>query len=201
MSDFIEERLLVKVAFGTAIGPTYSTREKTLMNAKTRRNQGWDYPKYRGIVRFQNLREEQHQLVINAFHACGGRAVGFRVKDFSDFSGTCVLTASATGSPQSVQLFKTYTFGSVTRTRLIRKPVSGTVSLTATTPPTDVSVDTATGIVTFTGTVGQTVTATYQFDVPMRFEQDELIFSIDDKNNTYGFYLNADVPLIEDSNA
>jgi uncharacterized protein (TIGR02217 family) len=200
MTAFIEQRLLDCAAFGTVFAPTYRTREVRLMNGKTRRNQDWSLPKYRFTVVYANLDQTDQRSVISAFHACGGSAIGFRLKDWSDFEGSCVLTASATGSPQSVQLFKTYTFGSGTRTRLIRKPVAGTVTLSATTPPTAVSVDTATGIVTFTGTVGQTVSAAYEFDVPVRFESDELGFSIDDRSGDT-LLLNANVPLIEDSNA
>jgi uncharacterized protein (TIGR02217 family) len=196
MTSFVETRLLDLVSYGTVGGPTYNTRETRLLNGRTRRNQQWSLPKYRYTVLYERLRLSDHVQVINAFHACGGSAVGFRLKDWADYQGTYQLTASATGSPQSVQLRKIYTFGSLTRERIIRKPVAGSVVLTATTPPTGVSVDTATGIVTFTGTAGQAVSASFEFDVPVRFESDELQFSFENFDA-----LTANIGLIEDTDA
>lgn len=195
--SFIESRLLDCVSYGTQGGPTYYTRVVSLLNGRTRRNQEWSLPKYRFTVLYNNLDPADHVAVLNAFHACGGAAIGFRLKDWSDYTGTQTLTASATGSPETAQLAKTYTFGATTRTRTIKKPVAGTVVISGAVTS---SVDTTTGIVSFTGTLGQPVTCTYEFDVPVRFESDDLQFSIDNKGAA-GFYLTANVNLIEDFDA
>ena len=67
--------------------------------------------------------------------------------------------------------------------RLIRKPVVGTVLVAKNdvAAPTGWTLDSTTGLITFTTApaAGVVVTAGYEFDVPVRFEKDELDISVD----------------------
>lgn len=198
--SFIETRLLDCVAYGTQGGPTWLTRKKGLRSGVIRRNATRSRPLYRFIVLYENLNPEHHKEVIGAFNACRGGVFAFRLKDWSDFTATNEFVATGTGAPQSVQLAKLYEFGNQNVSRPIRKPVSGTVSLTQNMSPLAATVNYTTGIATFTATLGSIVRWSGEFDVPVMFEQDELVFSAVNRS-AGGLVLTADVSLMEDLSA
>jgi uncharacterized protein (TIGR02217 family) len=195
---FIETRLLDCVAYGTQGGPTWSTRKVALRSGIIRRNAQRSRPLYRFIVLYNNLRAEDHEEVIAAFNTCRGGVFGFRLKDWSDFQATNQLIGVATGAAQTVQLTKLYEFGAQNVSRPIRKPISAT--LTNNGAPLASSLDTTTGMVTFTATIGGVIRWSGEFDVPVTFEQDELLFDAVNRSST-GLILTADVGLIEDLSA
>lgn len=196
--SFIEERLLECVTYGTRGGPTWFTRKVGLKSGVLRRNANRSRPLYRYTVIYRNLQPVDHAEVIDAFNACMGGVHSFRLKDWADFEADDVaLPTLATGASQALQLYKPYTFGSETVYRPIRKPVSGTVSLTANNVPISASIDYTTGIATFTASIGSTIRWTGEFDVPVMFEDDELQFTGDDKG-VNGLFLTSDVSLVED---
>lgn len=196
--SFVEERLLECVSYGTEGGPTWLTRRIGLKSGVIRRNAMRSRPLYRFVVLYKNLNDADHQRVIDAFNACMGGVFGFRLKDHADYQAVDELVGVGTGSPQSIQLARLYEFGTRNVSRPIRKPVAGTVSLTANGVPISSSVDTTTGIVTFTATNGHVVRWSGEFDVPVFFSDDELSFSIDERSSDGGFFLNANVALEED---
>ena len=113
-----------------------------------------------------------------------GRYRGFRFKDWADYSSAIgdVQTRHATAAVTATtfQLQKLYTSGVVTYTRKISKPVASTVHLYH--PDTGIeiapagtwSVDTTTGVCTFLSAPGYVPNATFEFDVPVRFDTDEM---------------------------
>lgn len=197
---FIEARLLDCVAYGTQGGPTWVTRRIGLKSGIIRRNAMRSRPMYRFIVLYQNLSPDDHEAVIGAFNACRGGVFAFRLKDWSDFTADDEFVTTGTGSPQTVQLAKLYEFSAQNVSRPIRKPVTATVSMTQNDAPLASSIDYATGMATFTATLGQIVRWSGQFDVPVMFEQDELLFSANNRGAA-GLILTADVGLMEDLSA
>lgn len=196
--SFIEQRLLDCVAYGTEGGPTWVTRKVGLKSGIVRRNAQRSRPMYRYIVLYQNLKPEDHGQVIDAFNACRGGVFGFRLKDWADFEATNELVTVGTGVQQSVQLSKLYQFGTENISRPIRKLVSAT--LTADGSPLAATIDMNTGIATFTAGNGDIVRWSGTFDVPVMFEQDELLFAANNRTAN-GLALTADVSLIEDLSA
>lgn len=195
--SFIEDRLLECVTYGTAGGPTFSTRKIGLRSGIVRRNPRRSRPLYRYSVIYKNLSPTQHADVISAFNACYGGVHSFRLKDWSDFEADDeVLPVVGTGSSQSVQLVKGYTFGSNSIARPIRKPVHSTVVLTANNVPISKTISSV-GVVTFTATAGHVLRWSGEFDVPVMFEDDELLFSGNDRG-VNGLFLTSDVALVED---
>lgn len=196
---FIEERLLDCVSYGTQGGPTWLTRKVGLKNGIIRRNPMRSRPLYRFNIVYRNLNPSSHAEVIDAFNACFGGAHSFRLKDWADFEASNEqLSALSTGSPQTLQLRKLYTFGGQTVARPIRKPVTGTVTMRRNGVPfSPTSIDYTTGLVTFTQAAGGVITWSGEFDVPVMFEDDELSFSGDDKG-VDGLFLTSDVSLMED---
>lgn len=196
--SFIETRLLDCVSYGTQGGPTWATRRIGLRSGIVRRNATRSRPIYRFVVLYQNLQPQSHEEVIAAFNACQAGLYGFRLKDWSDFTATDQLVVIGTGAPQSVQLTKLYTFGTRTIARPIRKLVSA--SLTDDAAPLAGSIDMDTGIATFTASVGGIVRWSGEFDVPVIFESDELLFDAGNRGHS-GLLLTADAGLIEDLDA
>lgn len=198
---FIEQRLLDCVAYGTQGGPTWLTRRKGLRSGYVRRNPLRARPTYRFSIIYRNLQAEHHAEVLAAFNACMGGVHSFRIKDWSDFEAVDeTLPVLGTGAAQQTQLVKSYAFGSQSVARRIRKPVDGTVQLTANNVPIAATVDPATGIATYTAGNGTVVRWSGEFDVPVMFSDDALLFQFADRNQE-GFFLTSDVSLEEDLEA
>lgn len=195
---FIETRLLDCVAYGTEGGPTWATRRVALRSGIARRNAQRSRPLYRFVVLYQNLKPQDHREVISAFNACRGGVFGFRLRDWADYQATDELVGTGTGSPQSIQLAKLYEFGAQNVSRPIRKLVSA--SLTQNGIPQSASIDLNTGIATFAAPNASVVRWTGEFDVPVTFDQDELLFTAGNRTSA-GLALTADVGLSEDLSA
>lgn len=197
---FVEQRLLDCVAYGTMGGPTWRTRRVGLANGKTRRNPRRSRPLYRFEIIYQNLLPEHHREVFNAFNACMGGVYGFRIRDWSDYVAEDeLLPVLGNGAEQTQQLIRTYAFGGNSIARPIRKPVDGTVVVTANNVPISATVNPTTGMATYTAPNGQAIRWSGEFDVPVIFSDDELMFQFADKS-AEGFFLTSDVGLEEDFN-
>lgn len=105
---------------------------------------------------------------------------------------------SITTLTASVQLKKTYTLGSQSTSRPIVKPVNGTVTVYSNGVAKAGTLDTVTGLFTPTTawTAGHAITWTGEFDVPVTFASDDLIF---DYNNFQA--LTSNIELEEDFSA
>lgn len=197
--SFIEQRLLDRLAIGTQGGPTWATRQVALSNGIVRRNAQRSRPLYRYAILYQNLLPDQHKAVLDAFNACRGGAYGFRLRDPSENSVVDQPFATGTGSAQTAQLVRTYTWGPEQVVRPIRKPVAGVVIRANGVILPGATVNTTTGVASFTAPTGHSVTWTGSFDVPVRFENDQLIAEFSRAADS--LILSADVPLIEDLSA
>jgi uncharacterized protein (TIGR02217 family) len=193
---FNETRLLDCVAYGSQFGQEFKTRIVTLRSGQERRNAQWTMPLGRYTVLYQALQPEDHTAVRAAHMASMGAAIPFRFKDWTDYQATNEVIGTATGDPQELQLTKAYTFGSLTLSRTINKPVADTVLLYADGVEIGVAVDEVTGIVSFIADLGAEITWTGEFDVPVRFDNDRL--DMDPAAKSAGnFLLTGDVDLTE----
>lgn len=98
----------------------------------------------------------------------------------------------------SIQIKKNYACGSENTERPIRKPVSGTVTVYANAVAKAGTLDATTGQFAPTSPWidGDVVTATFEFDVPVMFASDEMIFDYANFNA-----LTTDIELLEDFSA
>jgi uncharacterized protein (TIGR02217 family) len=136
------------------------------------------------------------------FEARMGRLYGFRFKDFAD-SKSCAPTRAPSPQDQPLaaldathyQLSKTYASGPTTWTRIIKKPVAGTVriAIDGEEQLTGFTVDETTGIVTFDSAPAGTITAGYDFDTPVRFDTDALSINL----ATFAAGEIPSIPLVE----
>lgn len=195
---FIETRFPTDIAYGSGGGPEYSTDIVITQGGHEQRNANWSQARARYNVAHGVKTQAQLDALIAFFRARKGRADGFRFKDWSDYRATGQVIGAGNGSATQFQLVKTYNSGSVTETRAISKPVSGAVTVYL----NDVvqsggaySVNYTTGMVTFASAPGNgvTVTADFEFDVPVRFDTDRLSATLD----AYGSQSWLDIPLVE----
>lgn len=211
---FLEERFPLDVNLGTQGGPVFSTDVVRFGNGKEYRNNNWSRPLYRYDIVYRAKSRTQALEVYEFFLARQGRFEGFRVRDVWDYTSATDGKTAPANSDQAIgtgdgvetdfQLIKTYTQGAASQVREIYKPVSSTVvvavNAVAQTEGVDFTVDTTTGIISFNVAPADTlpITAGYEYDVPVRFDTDDLSnlqLIISGVANDYASYEN--IPLVE----
>ena len=194
---FVEVQFPNDISYGSSGGPEYATDIVASVSGYEQRNINWEQARARYNVAHGVKTKVQLDALIAFFRARKGRAHGFRFKDWTDYQATNETLGTGNGTQTQFQLVKRYASGSVTELRTIVKPVAGTVQIykSGVLQTSGLSVDTTTGVVTFTAapTIGQVVTANFQFDVPVRFDTDKLSASLD----AYGVHSWQDIALIE----
>lgn len=193
--SFVESQFPSDISFGAQGGATFSTDIVATFGGHEKRNINWSEARGRWNVAHGVRTEAQYATLIAFFRARKGRAVGFRFKDWSDFEVTGGNIGTGTGSQTVFQLRKQYIDGGVTVNRTITKPVAGTVTAYVNGSPTSVTVDTTTGEITFSSAPasGAVITADFEFDVPVRFDTDQMNLSLD-SFQTGGW---NDIPVVE----
>ena len=189
---FHEVRFPDNISRGARGGPERRTQIVELASGDEERNASWANSRRRYDVAYGIRRADDLAAVVAFFEARNGRLHGFRYKDWADYKSALpsqAMTATdqqigtGTGSLQTFQLAKRYTSGAQTWVRTITKPVAGTirVALGMVEQMTGWTVDTTTGIVTFTTAPagGVIVRAGFEFDVPVRFDSDTLDVTLD----------------------
>lgn len=194
---FIEVQFPTDISYGSSGGPEYATDVVIAASGYEQRNVNWAEARARYNVAHGVKTKAQLDALIAFFRARKGRAHGFRFKDWTDYQATTETLGIGDGVRTQFQLIKTYVSGAVTETRTIKKPVGGTVQVykNAVLQSSGVMVDTSIGVVTFSvaPAAAQTITASFQFDVPARFDTDKLSASLD----TYGIHSWLDIPIVE----
>jgi len=193
---FHEIQFPTDISYGSSGGPEFSTEVVELGSGYEQRNINWAYARARYNVAYGVKTAAQMTALIAFFNARKGRAHGFRFKDWTDYTATAQDIGTGDGTEDDFQLYKHYTDAQGTYARKITKPVAGSVHIyfDSVEQTEGWDIDTATGIVTFTAppAEGVAITATFEFDVPVRFESDHLPASIDAHN-----IRSADIMLIE----
>lgn len=177
MNSFIETRYPLPQGVGSGGGPGFLTFVGMGHSAFERRIRDWDQVKARYNLS-TGLRDNSDIATLRAiFLACRGRAIGFRYKDLADFQATDSPIGTGDGSNKIFKLKKRYTIGGNTYDRRCYKTVTGTITTKVNgVPNAAFTVDHTTGTLTYTSAPanGHAVTASFQFDVPVRFDTDEL---------------------------
>jgi uncharacterized protein (TIGR02217 family) len=180
--SFHEVRLPARLAFGSTGGVERRTEVVTLASGFERRSTPWANGRRRFLIGAGVRSLDDAAALVGFFEARRGRLYGFRFKDFADFK-SCAPSATTSALDQVIgegdgvtttfQLTKTY--GDVSRD--VKKPVAGTVKAAVAGVATAAfTVDTATGVITFTSPPadGAAVTAGFEFDTPVRFDTDRI---------------------------
>ncbi|TCR93163.1 TIGR02217 family protein [Rhizobium sp. BK376] len=189
-SGFHEVRFPLRLSLATSGGPIRRTDIVNLSNGRESRNSRWrdarrSYDAGSGIRSVADLYD-----VLEFFEARSGELYGFRFRDPVDFTSGrpgAPITAmdqvigTGDGSATGFQLAKAYGDADGRSVRSIAKPVAGSVIVAVNgviQPAADVACDPSTGIVTLQPTAippaGHTITAGFEFDVPVRFAIDRI---------------------------
>lgn len=189
---FEETRLNSVNSYGFSGGPKIVVKIKEYPNGRETRNREWAYARWEYRAPYDKITVDHYEELYGAFLAVGGPHVGFRFKDHNDYRVVNGVLGTAIAGAQTMQLVKLYQFGSRVYTRKIFKPVNGTHQLYANGAPIASTLSTTTGIASFTASAGEIITADFQFDVPVRFDQEYLPWSHEEFQA-----LSADIRLLE----
>ncbi len=185
------------ISYGSRGGPAYSTDVVMAISGHEQRNSNWAQARARYNVAHGVKNQEQLDALIAFFRARKGRAHGFRFKDWTDYSMTAEVIGTGDGATTEFQLTKSYESGGEYDVRDITKPVSGTVNIyvNGIEQLSGWTMDYTTGIVTFSSAPAAEliIAADAEFDVPVRFDTDQLSASLD----AYGLRSWSDITLIE----
>lgn len=208
---FHEVLFPVGISYGSRGGPGFSTSVVELSGGTEQRIARWNGARRRYNARIGIRGQEDVSDLLEFYIARRGAENGFRWKDWTDYTTASdhrsapddedEQIGTGDGSTTTFQLVKTYTSGGVTRTRNLTKPVSGTtvVALDGVAQASGWTVDTTTGIVTFSTAPGTDVviTAGCEFDVPVRFgeELDEAALQV--QQDDYAAETLPDIPVVE----
>jgi uncharacterized protein (TIGR02217 family) len=191
---FDNVRLPDDIERGAKGGPKFQTSIIALGNGSEQRNVDWLRTRASFDVGYGISSKADFMEIIKFFYARQGKARGFRFKDWSDYQATDQEIGTGDGVTVAFQLVKDYT-SLVTFRRTITRPVTGSVVVKVDGVTTAVTVNTTTGIVTFAVApiLNAVITASFEFDVPVRFDTDELILDLE----TFDAASIGSVPLIE----
>ena len=197
MTDFHEVQFPPDISYGASGGPGYSTSIVTTVSGHERRNANWAMARGRWNVAHGLKKRAQVGELIAFFRARLGRAYGFRFKDWTDYQALAQSLGVGDGTTKTFQLVKHYASGGEIESRVIAKPVAGTVKLyrDGVEASSGWAVDTTTGLVTL-GTApaaGVQITADFSFDVPVRFDSDQMDVTIE----TYQLGTWGQIPVVE----
>lgn len=186
--SFHDVRFPTDISLGASGGPVRRTQIVTTASGRERRNGLWLQARRSWDAGYGVRTLDDLYTIISFFEARLGRLHGFRWKDGSDFRSGPPLQlptpldveiGTGDGTTTQFQLIKRYASGGVEHARPVTKPVAGSISAAVdglVLAPSEFSTDWLTGLVTIFSAPapGASVTAGYEFDVPVRFDTDRL---------------------------
>jgi uncharacterized protein (TIGR02217 family) len=187
---FDDVRFPPQISRGSTGGPERRTEIVVTGSGAEERNSRWADSRRRYNAGFGVKSLDDIHLVVAFFEERRGRLHGFRWKDHLDFtSGLPGAAVTATdqaigtgnGTATRFQLVKRYGTGLRDYLRSITKPVAGSVRVAVNGQEvTGFTLEALTGVVTLAAAPvpGATVTAGFAFDVPVRFDTDELCINL-----------------------
>jgi len=180
------------ISYGASGGPSYGTTIQTTASGHEYRVARQSRP--RRSYQFDKLLMEPAEwgALIDFWVARRGHLHGFRFKDWSDFTTAAdgvsaptnldVVLGTGDGLETQFQLLKTYDVGGLNPfNEAARLPVAGTVVVAvAGTPTTSWTLTNPGGLLTFAAapTAGQIVSAGFEFDRSVRFNQSDETMSM-----------------------
>lgn len=177
--SFHEVRFPTTVSYGAVGGPRFSTTVQIMNSGHEQRNINWAQARREYTVDLRPSRGAEWTAVLDFFHARWGRAYGFRLKDFSDFTLPQQNIGTGDGVTTRFQIFKRYADAALNAPpydRRLTKIVAGTVSVYVDEEAISSgwSVDHTTGLLSFTDApAAETdIALACEFDVPVRFDTD-----------------------------
>ncbi|MCH9806770.1 MAG: DUF2460 domain-containing protein [Alphaproteobacteria bacterium] len=208
--SFHDIRFPTEISMGAQGGPERRTEVVTLGSGYEERNSRWADSRRSFNAGYGVRSIDDLHAVINFFEERRGRLYGFRWRDHTDWKscapGEVVspldqVIGTGDGTKASFQLTKTYGAAFAPWTRQVTKPVAGSVMVAvdgvAQSEGDDFLADPLNGSIFFQPSSvpgnGAQITAGFEFDVPVRFDADQL------EINLQGFHAGAipSIPIVE----
>lgn len=197
-------------AFGWSGGPRFKTRIKVLLSGRERRNADWRQCQFPYTLPFLNIGDDAYRAIAQMFYSCHGMLHTFLYRDPLDSVAQGEEFGIGDGVTKSFQLSKLSATDGVFYQRevyaLYTPAADGSAMLAPPTvtvngTPTAVTVDYERGIVTFAvaPALGAVISWSGPFAVWVRFDQDWLPFSIDNRRDGDDYARNGQVQLISDA--
>lgn len=220
--SFADVQFPTSISQGATGGPRFSTTVQTLSSGFEHRNINWKNRRGEWDVATGLRTQEQVEELLDFFHARNGKAWGFRFKDWSDYRlprwrnvpgdmfpfPVFFTTDGVTSTFQLVKVYAdsptTEVFGNTgsSYTRLIQKPAMSQIygffqNGAPLVPVTDFSLNLLNGEVTLspalTATTGIAIAGYTEFDVPVRFDTDDMKITITTTEN----FSWGPIPIVE----
>jgi uncharacterized protein (TIGR02217 family) len=193
---FIDEKLPTDISYGMSGGPCFETEIVETHSGAEYRNIRTPYGRNKYNIVSGIKTKEQLDEVMSFFRAAKGRAIGFRFKDWMDFGAKQQFLGWGDGKNQKFQLVKIYSKGLTTEIRKITRPVLKTEKIFINGKRTRLyKLNCDTGELHFARPPikGSKIEADFEFDVPVRFNTDQLSASMEN----YGVHSFDNIELIE----
>ncbi|WP_419816918.1 phage distal tail protein, Rcc01695 family [Glacieibacterium sp.] len=176
MPAFHDVRFPLELGYGATGGPQFSTQVVTTGSGYEQRNSGWADARLHYDAGVGVRSEADLATLIAFFRARRGQAHGFRFNDPLDHAGVAEALGSGDGVRTRFELVRTYGLGEDAQLRRITRPLPGSVRvLVDGVPATGWSLGVLGAVDFITAPVsGATVTASFDFDVPVRFAEDRI---------------------------
>jgi uncharacterized protein (TIGR02217 family) len=186
-----------ELALGGSGGPMWFTEVVINAGGHEQRNQRWANARAEYEIGFQNRTLAETQTLFAIAYLTKGKANPFRFKDIvtQDYTGTDEPVGTGTGALATYQVIRRYTLAGYTYDRPVYKLVSGTLvvkSNTVVVVPTAINLNN--GTFTLNATLGEAITASFQYHVPVRLNFDATKITRGPEQNTFQW---PSVQLIE----
>jgi uncharacterized protein (TIGR02217 family) len=205
--SFDDIRFPLAISRGSTGGPERRTEIVTTASGREERNTRWADSRRRYNAGFGVKSLNDIHDVVAFFEERRGRLHGFRWRDHADYkscppqnvvAATDQAIGTGNGATAVFQLVKSYGTGLRNHVRKIAKPEAGSVVIAVNgVASTHFTVDATTGLVTFQSgfipMAGQSITAGFIFDVPVRFDTDMLSINL----HYFGAGDIPDIPVVE----
>lgn len=187
--EYVDERFPEDISLGAIGGPEYKTEIIHSLNGKEQRNSMWSNARVQYIISYTAKDYNNIYRILAFFRARKGRAIGFRFKDWSDYRVEKEIVGIGDDVKCHFQLIKTYKSGKCNEIRLIDRPVQNTMQIfidDKIISSEQYNIEYNKGIISFLQPPkkGGVIAVSAEFDVLVRFDNDQLAISIDD-NNVY----------------
>jgi uncharacterized protein (TIGR02217 family) len=197
IAQFHEVRFPEDISYGSSGGPGFKTTVIELASGHEQRNIDWSLARATYDASYGVKSREAMEDVLDFFHARRGKAYGFRFKDWMDFSmDRQVIGQVDTDGDVELQIYKRYEpLTAHYYDRPLLKLVPDTVHWWVNGEAQDpIAISTTSGIISATGLLPNAVVeAQCEFDVPVRFNTDEMLVTHDD----YELMSWPSIPLVE----
>lgn len=195
MQAFDDELFPLEIGKGAAVEPGFSTAIVTSASGHEQRNMDWASARMRYDAGPGLRSEADVRTLLAFFRARRGAAKAFRFRDPLDHAAENAPLGTGDGVRVRFPLIKRYGSGAEAEVRPITHPVAGSISVAVNGIAQSSGWTLDGDAITFATppTTGAALTASFVFDVPVRFEEDRLRIDL----ATWAAGDIASVPLVE----